>query len=158
MRMVNWRKLSLQAFLIAFGEVPHPAASVRSLETAVKTALVRISNGTESDPEVPDGLLQVLLPALKARGLTDESVVTVVESVNSLISSPGGAAVAPGWSGVVTPPGKDPEDAESILSQIGKGLLHGAGASFGIHQPLASADVIAGRAGTIMNIIGGLLG
>lgn len=80
------------ATLIAWGKIPHPRASNSSLETALKTRLIEISKGQELDPEVPDNLLSVLIPAMRAQNVSDSSIVNTTLAIQSLNDSATGPA------------------------------------------------------------------
>lgn len=81
--MVNYRQLFYQAVLLAWGDIPHPRATVNQLQWAIKIRLMRMYPNTP-DPEVPDGLLQILIPALKLRGVEGEEIAKVGASMMQL--------------------------------------------------------------------------
>jgi len=80
-------KAFLQSILIAWGEIPHPRASVGQLQEAIKLRLVELKKGTEWDPEIPSDLWGVLLPALHTRGVKGEEIVKLMKSMKKLESS-----------------------------------------------------------------------
>ncbi len=91
--MVNYKIGYYQAILLAWGEIPHPRASVKQLEWAIKIRLMGIYPDNP-DPEVPDGILQVLIPALKLRGVESEEIAKVGRSMMQLGDPATGNAAA----------------------------------------------------------------
>lgn len=118
--MVNWRKLALQNMLISWGQIPHPRASLVDLEIAIRTTLVKISKGTELDPEVPNDLLSCLLPALRVRGVEPEELAKAAMSLTEL-SSPG--AGKPSGTIATTVSSVENETILENLGDIGSGIL-----------------------------------
>lgn len=120
--LTNWRRLALQAMLISFGEIPHPGASNQQLEKSVKNALVKASEGYEIDPEVPDSLLAILLPALKIRGLDRQSIVQFITGMNALpVGGGGGGGGTGGYSGAPSLPGSAPADPGVVGMTVDEG-------------------------------------
>ena len=82
-----------QAVLLAWGDIPHPRATVMQLQWAIKIRLMKMYPNTP-DPEVPDGLLQVLIPALKLRGVESDEIAKVGSSMMKLGDPSTGSAAA----------------------------------------------------------------
>jgi hypothetical protein len=113
--MVNYRKLFLETFLICLGDVPLPGCTIQQLEHAAKLALVKL--GSKSgvyvwDPEVPDSMLAVLIPALMTRGVKPQELVEVATAIESL----GGPGSGPG--GTIATTAATVEN-ESVLGNLG---------------------------------------
>jgi hypothetical protein len=68
-------RLYLQAVCLAWGMIPHPTASIQNMQSSLKTRLVQFGS---MDPELPDDLLTLIIPALKTRGKSDAYIKEVV--------------------------------------------------------------------------------
>lgn len=92
--MVNYRKLFLYSTLMSWGEVPHPRATIPQMEFAIRAKLIQIGRGSVLDPEVPDSLLGLLIPAMIVRGVEPEEIANVATSMTHLGTPGSGAAGA----------------------------------------------------------------
>ena len=117
--MVNYKILFYQAVLLAWGDIPHPRATVAQLQWAVKIRLMRMYPNIP-DPEVPDGLLQILIPALKMRGVEDEEIAKVGASMMQLGDPATGSASATLGDTVVS---VENENVMENLGDIAGGIL-----------------------------------
>jgi hypothetical protein len=121
--LVNYRKLYLQTFLVAIGQIPHPQATIPMLETAIKTSLIQMGArlGTYVyDPEIPDNLLAVIVPALMTRGVKPDELSNVAGSLTELGTS-GGTP-----SGTIATTAKEAETENLIdnLQDVGDRLIN----------------------------------
>ncbi len=109
---MNYRILCYQAILLAWGDIPHPRATVTQLQWAIKIRLMKMFPNSP-DPEVPDGLLQILIPALKVRGVEGEEIAKVGASMMQLGDPATGAAAATLGDTIVS------VENESVMENIG---------------------------------------
>lgn len=81
----------LEAVLSAWGSIPPKSASVPTLETLVKMVLIKISEGNNMDPEIPDTWEALVLPALLSRGIGKKDAVDAINKQSLSASSGGGS-------------------------------------------------------------------
>jgi thymidine phosphorylase len=119
--LVNWRRKFLEATLISWGKIPHPRASTAQLENSCITTLIEISGGTIYDPEVPDKMLSVLIPALLTRGVKPNEIARLAVNMN-MLSGPGMGT--PGGTIQETAATVENESLINNIVDIGDQLIH----------------------------------